>query len=1294
MLFLKVLIDQAETRDRGLFLREYSKLVRSFHAGKPCELELEALRQAIEASIKRVEARKATFPDLHFPENLPVCQQREKIAELITAHQVLVIAGETGSGKTTQLPKICLGIGLGARGLIGHTQPRRLAARSVAARVVEEMGVAGEQHCVGFKVRFTDQTKPGHRIKLMTDGILLNELQSDRFLSEYEVLIIDEAHERSLNIDFVLGYLKYLLPKRPELKVIITSATLDPERFSQHFNQAPILEVSGRVYPVELRYRSPVDTEKEGQDFGADVLSAVQELSAEGPGDILVFLSGEREIREIAELLQGALGETVAVLPLYGRLSLNEQNRVFQLQIKRRVVLSTNVAETSLTVPGIRYVIDTGLARISRYNYRTKIQCLPIEPISRASANQRMGRCGRIEAGICIRLYSEEDFLSRPEFTEAEILRTNLASVILQMLYLRLGDVESFPFVDPPERRSIQDGFRLLEELNALDEKRLLTPVGRTLARLPVEPRFGRMLIEAAVAGCLHEALIVVSFMSVQDPRERPLDKQQQSDQKHYRFRDAQSDFMGIVNLWEYLQNQRETLSGNAFKRLCHQDFLSFTRVREWREVYRQLTELCRILGMKRNRSFAHRDFVHKALLSGLLSHIGYKTEEGDYQGARNSRFYIFPASALYKQKPQWLMAAELVETSRLFARINAGIQPDWLEKVGAHLVKRSYGDPHWEKKRGCVVAFEQLTLYGLVIVASRKVNYSAQDSKLCRELFISHALIEGELISKAAFLQHNKALRNRLEEEEQRHRHVVFHWNTNQLYDYFDHHIPADICTVKAFDCWYRNASKRNPALLCLQRDDVVEKPLEEVDIQFPQSLKLDDLLLHLDYRFEPAHAEDGVTVRIPLEIVSQLRKNQFEFLVPGLLLEKITGLIKSLPKPMRRHFVPAPDFAKACYEAIEILKGDLFGQLEQILLRITGICIERGHWDEARLAEHLRFKFALVDQKNQVITRSHSLEDLQRFKISEATLRAQTISINDRPDKLTEWDFDELETEVYAETSAGKIKRFNALVDRLDYVEKCTVDTFEKAEYLTRKGVRRLLLIQNRQHVKYLAKQFPELENLAFVFRKVGSSLDLIADITAAVIDRCIGTDPLPALTRTRFEQWHAQTRYSLVPETTKLTDQLGVLAELLTQIHDQLTGFKGGPLRQNIDDIESQLEGLFFPEFIAASGIERLMRYPHYLRALQQRLEKLKYQANKDLDLMEKIKPWLKRLQQFKQLWEARFGYDQPMPASWWYFRWLLEEYRLSLFAQTIKTSEPVSEKRLLKYWQEELEIFEQS
>lgn len=1286
MVFPKHLIDQAETQQRGLFLKQYFALLRQERAGQGCLVLRETLLQEVQRSITRVNAIKAVTPPLSFPENLPVSQQREDIARLIVAHQVLVVAGETGSGKTTQLPKICLGMGLGARGLIGHTQPRRLAARAIAHRIAEEIGDAGKDY-VGFKVRFTDDTHPGQRIKLMTDGILLNELQSDPYLNEYEVLIIDEAHERSLNIDFILGYLKHILPKRPELKLIITSATLDPERFSRHFNGAPVLEVSGRVYPVELRYRCSLDADEGERDLAVAVLNAVKELYAEEPGDILVFLSGEREILEVAELLQTELKDTVIIVPLYARLSLNDQNRVFQLQSKRRIVLSTNIAETSLTVPGIRYVIDSGFARMSRYSYRTKFQRLPIEPISQASANQRMGRCGRLGPGVCIRLYSEEDFFSRPEFTEAEILRTNLASVILQMLYLRLGDIESFPFVDAPDHRAVRDGFRVLEELNALDQQRSLTKTGSMLARLPVEPRFGRMLIEAAGNGCLHEALVIVSFLSIPDPRERPLDKQEQADQKHRRFQDPQSDFLTIVNLWEYAQIQRKELGSNVFKRLCRQDFLNVMRVREWSEVYQQLTELCRILGLKRNRNAGHRDFVHKALLSGLLSHIGCKTDAGDYQGARNSRFFIFPASVLYKHKPQWVMAAELAETNRLFARINAAIQPVWLEKTGEHLIKRSYRDPHWEMKRGCVVAMEQQTLYGLIVVADRKINYSKHNPRLCRDIFIRQGLIAGQLISSAVFLQHNRDLKKKLEEEEQRHRQVVFHWDANRLYDYFSQRIPEGICTAKAFNRWYRKSIAQNPKLLCLRREDVVENILHGADILFPECLQLNGLQLWLDYRFEPGHAEDGVTVRIPFEIVNQLRQSQFDFLIPGLLHEKITGLIKSLPKSLRRHFVPTPDFARACYEALEISKGDLLGQLEQILLRMTGVRIERDQWNESRLAEHMRFKLALVDGENRIVARSCKLEDLQRFKNGEQRAFGQLHAVVNIPRRITPLDLDELSSEIYIETPAGRIKGFRAILDRMDHAELVVVDTCEKAEMVSKQGIRRLLLIQNHPHIKYVLKQFPELKDLTVIIGNVGSAQDLINDMISAVIDRCLGKVDLSIVTRALYEQWNAEVRYVLIPETTKLANQLLAMSPLLQSIKSVLVPYDSS--EECMHDIHRQLDDLFFSGFITIAGIERILRYPSYLHGLQLRLEKLQYQIGKDQNAMQAIKPWLYRLRQFSLQWRERFGEGQPLPPSWWRFRWMLEEYRLSLFAQSIKTVEPVSEKRLLKYWQQELE-----
>ena len=917
------------------------------------------------------------MPAITYPPELPVSQRKDDIARAIEENQVVIIAGETGSGKTTQIPKICLELGRGIAGQIGHTQPRRLAARTVAERIAEELGSPlGET--VGYQVRFTDVSADDTLIKLMTDGILLTELARDRTLRRYDTLIIDEAHERSLNIDFILGYLRQLLPERPDLKVIITSATIDPERFAAAFGGAPVLEVSGRTYPVEVRYR-PIEPVEGGEDAdqGQAISDAIDELSAEGPGDILVFLSGEREIRDTADLLAGR--DRLEVLPLYSRLSAAEQYRVFERRqassFTRRVVLATNVAETSLTVPGIHYVIDPGTARISRYSRGTKVQRLPIEPISQASANQRKGRCGRTADGICIRLYSQADFESRSEFTEPEILRTNLASVILQMAAIGLGDVPKFPFIDPPDARNIADGLTLLTELNAFSDGRI-TGLGRKLARLPVDPRIGRMILAADRNGCVREVLIIAAALSIQDPRERPADAQQAADDKHRRFADPDSgsDFGTYLNLWDYLAERQRELSSSAFRRLCRADYLNYLRVREWQDLQGQLQRLAGDLGVAVDSSSTERTVVHLSLLAGLLSQIGMKTEpvrpaasvtsgrrpRAEYLGARNARFAIFPGSSLARQTPDWIVAAELVETSRLWARTVASIEPEWIEPLAQHLVRRSYSEPHWERKRGSAVALEKVTLYGVPIVVDRKVNYGRIDPAAARELFIRHALVEGDWQTSHRFFAENRRLLAEAAELEHRVRRRGLIVGEDELFAFYDARVPADVVSAAHFDTWWKQARRADPDLLTFKPADLLSEDAARVstdsypDIWTSQSAALD--ALPLSYAFEPGSDTDGVTVDIPLSRLNQVNPAEFSWQVPGLRTELVTEMIRSLPKSLRRDLVPAPDVAREVVARLGPPSGDLRDAVARELRSLRGVTVPRDAWDLSRLPPHLR--------------------------------------------------------------------------------------------------------------------------------------------------------------------------------------------------------------------------------------------------------------------------------------------------------------------------------------------------
>ncbi len=918
----------------------------------------------IAQSMMVVEQRKQQMPKIEYPALLPVSQKRDDIAQAIAHHQVVIVAGETGSGKTTQLPKICAELGRGKYGLIGHTQPRRLAARSVANRIAEEMETELGGF-VGYKVRFTDQISDQTQIKLMTDGILLAEIQNDRFLNQYDTIIIDEAHERSLNIDFILGYLKQLLPRRPDLKVIITSATIDPERFSKHFSNAPIIEVSGRTYPVEVRYRPLAgdDDSESDRDQLEGIFQAVDELCDEGLGDILIFMNGEREIRDTADALSKRNLRDTEIVPLYARLSAGEQNKIFQPHAGRRIVLATNVAETSLTVPGIKYVIDPGTARISRYSYRTKVQRLPIEPISQASANQRKGRCGRTEEGICIRLYSEEDFLSRPEFTDPEILRTNLASVILQMTALGLGDIEAFPFVEAPDKRNIQDGVRLLEELGAIndqikDPKKRLTESGKQLARLPIDPRLARMVLEASKLGCLKEVMIIASALSIQDPRERPSDKQQSADDKHRRFNHEDSDFLTLVNLWHYIGQQQKALTSNQFRRQCKLDYLNYLRVREWQDVYTQLHQSTREMGFKLNDEPGSYHAVHSAILVGLLSHIGMKDQEkNEYHGARNARFNIFPASGLFKKQPKWVMSAELVETSKLWARVVAKIEPDWIEPLAKHLSKRSYSEPHWSKKNAAVMAYEKVMLYGIPIVPKRLVNYGTIDPVLSREIFIRSALVEGDWETKHAFFKQNRALLAEVEELEHKSRRRDILVDDEELFQFYDQRVGTEVVSGRHFDAWWKTASRKTPDLLSFEKEMLFKGDASHItDLDYPNFWHQGNLKLKLSYQFEPGENSDGVTVHIPLPILNQVEPHGFDWQIPGLRHELVVSLIKSLPKTLRKNFVPAPNYADAFLARVTPFEMPLLDAMEKELRRMTGVTVLREDWKLDQLPAHLK--------------------------------------------------------------------------------------------------------------------------------------------------------------------------------------------------------------------------------------------------------------------------------------------------------------------------------------------------
>lgn len=1284
-------LDHAMIAERHRLRRQLHELRK-----RPDEAKLAQWAARVQASCDQVAARKASVPRIRYDDSLPIAAKRDEIKKVLAAHQVLIIAGETGSGKTTQLPKICLELGRGQHGQIAHTQPRRIAARSVATRVAEELGTPLGA-LVGYQVRFEDQSDANTLVKLMTDGILLAETQHDRFLERYDTIIVDEAHERSLNIDFLLGYLKTLLPRRPDLKVIITSATIDLERFSKHFNDAPIIEVSGRTYPVETWYR-PLTSEQDEEgnrvedDLTVDqaILATLDEIAAhersigKGPGDVLVFLPGEREIRDAAEMLRKAQLRHTEILPLYARLSPAEQQKIFQSHPGRRVVLATNVAETSLTVPGIRYVIDSGTARISRYSYRAKVQRLPIEAVSQASANQRKGRCGRVEPGICVRLYSEDDFNGRPAFTDPEILRTNLAAVILQMLHLRLGEIDAFPFIEPPDGKAISDGFNLLQELSAVNRENQLTPLGRQLARLPVDPRLGRMLLEGAKQGSLQELLIVASALSVQDPRERPPERQQAADQAHAQWKDPDSDFAALVTLWRGFEEQRQALTASPLRNWCRKNFLNYLRLREWRDAHRQLSLICRDLQLSINKEPADYPRLHKAILSGLLSQIGQKTEDGDYLGARQRRFWVHPSSGLGKKRPQWLMTAELVETTKLYARMVAKIEPDWIEPLAGHLIKKNHFEPHWEKKRGQVVAFEQVTLYGMIVVGRRPVHYGPIDPQASRELFIRQGLVGGEIQSRAKCLAANTRLLEQLDELEAKARRRDILADEETLYAYYEARLPAEIHQTATFDSWYRVTSQKDPQLLIMREEDVLAREASEVTAaQYPDTLRIGDLSLALSYHFEPNHPRDGVTVRVPAPLLPSLPGERLEWLVPGLLEAKCIALVRNLPKALRKNFVPVPDFVKAALQRMTFADGSLPQALGRELLRMTGARVSDEAWAEAaaQVEGHLRMNIEVVDAQGKFLGEGRDLTELTaRFvAASQAALAVPQSAKAQQP----------VEPKVFAEvahTAQQKIAGLSmtvypALVEEGGTVKEGRFSTQAEAEFQHRRALQRLLLQQLAEPAKFLRGKLPGLTELGLLYRELGRVDALVEDILLASLDTCIldGESTLPrdgaglaSLAERKRGHWadHAERLARLTLEILKLW-------------HGLQKRFKGKiDLAQAValNDIKQQLANLVYPGFVRETPAVWLKELPRYLKAVELRLEKLGSQVQRD-------RVWSGELSGLWAQYKARadkHAQEGKRDEQLVLYRWWIEEYRVSLFAQQLGTKVPISDKRLAKQW----------
>jgi len=1325
----------AELRARlpELMLRDRRKLSgladRASSQREPARREraIADLATQIDSAAARVAARAGTVPVVSYPADLPVSQRKDELAAAIRDHQVVVIAGETGSGKTTQLPKICLELGRGVTGQIGHTQPRRIAARTVAERIASELGTELGT-AVGYKVRFADNSSDDTLIKVMTDGILLTEMQRDRMLLRYDTLIIDEAHERSLNIDFILGYLKQLLPRRPDLKVIITSATIDPERFSRHFGRAdgnsgqivgaPVVEVSGRTYPVEVRYRPLVDPdepEAESRDQIQGIVDAVGELRGEGPGDMLVFLSGEREIRDTADALSEVSG--IEVLPLYARLSAAEQYRVFQPHSGRRIVLATNVAETSLTVPGIKYVIDPGTARISRYSQRTKVQRLPIEAVSQASANQRKGRCGRTSDGICVRLYSEEDFASRPEFTDPEILRTNLASVILRMAALDLGAMADFPFVEPPDSRNVADGVRLLEELGAIAGGRggspRLTALGLKLAELPVDPRLGRMILESGRNGCAREVLIITAALSIQDPRERPADMRDAADAMHRRFAEPGSDFLSFVTLWDYLREQQRTLSGSAFRRKCRREYLHYLRVREWQDVYGQLRQAARDFGVvvgrdperssrdaagsRKNKpsqpdvgwkaapepeprfSADLSDRVHQSLLAGLLSHLGMqdtvrRTGERrrgpvEFAGARGARFAIFPDSPMARKPPSWVMAAELVETSRLWARTVAKIEPEWAEQLAGHLVHRSYSEPRWDARRGAAMATEKVSLYGLPIVADRSVNYGRIDPGAARDLFIQHALVERDWETHHKFFRHNQSVLAEAEQLEDKARRRGIVADDSVIFDFYDKRIPKTVTSARHFDSWWKKARTSEPDLLNLTLDDLVSPSADAVRAEdYPESWGE----FQLSYAFTPGEEGDGVTVDIPLETLNRPSGADLGWQVPGLREELVTELIRGLPKDLRRLFVPAPDTARAVLSLLGEPRGDLFDALSRELGRLAGVQVPKSAFDVSRLPPHLRVSYRVLDG-TKVVATGKDLGELRR----ELRPRLQAVLADAAADLtrtgLRDWTVGTL-PRVF---TSGQVTGYPALADAGNSVDVRLFQTEAEANRSMIRGTRRLILLQVPSGVRSIAGRLPVNAKMAMSRHPYSSAVALLDDCAACAADQVIADAGGPAWDEQGFTRLIGAARDKLAVDTARVVD---IVARVLAEAHEvevRLSTEPNPALAPAMADMRAQFESLIYPGFIAETGASRLLDLIRYLRAMVRRLEKLPGEQGRDSERMTAVQ---RAAAEYRAIL-AELSPAARVSPDVIAVRWMIEELRVNLFAQMLGTPFPISEKRIL-------------
>ncbi|MEY8205543.1 MAG: ATP-dependent RNA helicase HrpA [Bermanella sp.] len=1293
---LEQLIPACMLQRRFSFARNITKIKQSMQAGKPYEDALFRLSAQVVKNVELAQARLDSTPHISFDDSLPISQKRDDIRRAIDENQVVVIAGETGSGKTTQIPKICLELGLAQFGLIAHTQPRRIAARSVAQRISEEVKVElGNE--IGYQIRFSDHSNDSTLVKLMTDGILLAETQHDKFLNKYSVIIIDEAHERSLNIDFLMGYLKQLLLKRKDLKVIITSATIDVQRFSKHFDDAPTIEVSGRTFAVETLYRPLLDQSKEEEgadenegDLYQGIVQAVEELEQEDArrrqmGDVLVFLSGEREIREAALILKKANLRSTMILPLYARLNNKEQNKIFNpLSGMRRIILATNVAETSLTVPGIRYVIDSGVARISRYSYRSKVQRLPVEAISQASANQRKGRCGRVSEGICIRLYSEEDFNARAEFSDPEIQRTNLAAVILQMLSLKLGDVSEFPFVDAPDNRFVRDGYNLLKELGAVSASNQINQVGRALSRLPVDPRIGRMLLEADKRRCLAELMVIASALSIQDPRERPVEHRQAADQKHAEFKHEDSDFLTLFNIWQRFEEERQTCTNNQLRQFCKKHFLNYMRMREWRDVHHQLKLQCKDLKLTQNSTPAAYSTIHQAILSGMLSHVGQKSDDNDYKGARNRRFLLFPGSGIFKKRPKWVVSAELVETSKLYARMNAKVEPEWLEPLAKHLIKQKYMEPFWSIKRAQVMAYEQVSLFGLVIVPKRAVSYGTIDAQVSHDIFIREALVQGNIRVKGDFLKYNQRLIDDLAELEDKSRRRDIVVDEERLFEFYSERVAAHISSTASFEKWYQ---QQDSGLLKADKSFLMQHGAEHITAQqYPDHFTQGSVLYPLSYRFEPLHLEDGVSVSVPAAMLKQLPVSRLQWLVPGMIRDKVIAMVRSLGKPIRKQLVPVPDFVDEFLMANQVCDQPLEEVLAQFIYQKKRIKVSASDWSTQQVDQHYLMNIKVLGSDNRLLLQGRDWHRLLEEVGEQANAVVQVTGNDFERDKLTAWDDIELPQRYELQQAGIQVTLYPALKDANSSVSLKLMERQDEAHVQTRLAVYRLLQLELAEQVSWIKKEVQKrLVQEIIYYANIGNKTELLTTVSSLVFKTCFNFAELPR----NAQQFNAIKEQGRCDIGGTLDEVVVLVKQIMAQYHllnKKLKQQKQLAFAFAVSDIKYQTQVLMPKGFMAQVSFEWLKHYPRYIKAMIVRLDKLQGNLQKDKLSQLKVVDWQDQYKGLIAKLPADLNcYPEILPLNW-----MMQEFRVSLFAQELGTAIPVSQKR----WSAQLAKAQQS